>query len=398
MKNAGHDVRLLVRNKTRSNDDHIFAYDKLVKKNIIERTLSYLKRKLSPPTTFLTDPDYYFFEHTYSDINIRKLVSKLPFVPDIIVATWISRFLKPSDLSQLQQLTHSSLILYPMDMSLFTGGCHYAWGSEGYISDCSNCPAIFDDKKKFIAKKNLYNKLISFKKSNVKLITASEELLKQAQRSKVFQTQQHIPKILLPVDENVFSNNERTEARRRFNINDDERVIFFGASLTEEKRKGVHLFIKSLEILKKEFLSENSGICIMIAGKSNNSDLYNSIPFRIVFTGYIDNDEELAMAYRAADIFICTSLQDSGPMMINESVMSGTPVVSFSVGVTADLVEDNISGFRVNVGDTKELAAKISEILTLDEKQYQNLRESTRRLAEKKTSTQVFLTSFISVQ
>lgn len=396
LKNEGHEVRLLVKNKTRYNDDHIIAYDELVKKNFSERARSYLQRKLTSTSNFSTDPDYYFFEHTYSGVNIRKLVLKLPFVPDIIVATWISRFLKASDLSLLQQLTNSSLVLYPMDMSLFTGGCHYAWDSKGYISDCNNCPAILDGKKKYIAQKNLLEKQTSFKNSGAKLITASDELLKQAQQSTIFKAQQHIPKILLPVDEKVFSNNDRLEARRRFKITDEEKVIFFGASLTEEKRKGVHLFINSLELLKKDYLPGKSDVCIMIAGKSNNSELYRSIPFKVVFTGYIDNDEELSMAYRAADIFVCTSLQDSGPMMINESVMSGTPVVSFSIGVTADLVEDNISGFKVDIGDTKMLAQKMHEILSLNEQQYKSLRESTRRLAEGKTSTKVFLTSFVA--
>ena len=394
LKKAGNDAYFLVRNKTRYDDPGIVSYDELVKKNFLHRGLSFAKKKLSPQRTYSIDPDYYFFEYPASIINVRKLAAKLPFIPDIIVATWISRFFKASDLSLLQQLTKSSLVLYPMDMSLLTGGCHYAWGCKGYTIDCDNCPAILTHEKKHLAKENLQNKIVSFRKSGANLITASAQLMSEAKQSKLFGGQTSLKKILLPVDEETFINNDRNYARKKFGIAPDSRIIFFGASLTEEKRKGVHFFLESLKLLKQE--SGNKEICILIAGKSNNSKLYESSPFPVVFTGYIDNDTDLSLAYQAADVFVCTSLQDSGPMMINESVMCGTPVVSFSIGVSDDLVENGISGYQVEVKDIKGLAQRISDILTLDDVQYSRLRESTRQVAVRKTGEKVFLNSFFS--
>jgi glycosyltransferase involved in cell wall biosynthesis len=53
-------------------------------------------------------------------------------------------------------------------------------------------------------------------------------------------------------------------------------------------------------------------------------------------------------------------------MMINESVMSGTPVAAFDTGVAPDLVITGHTGHRAAVRDTRDLAGGIASLLALD--------------------------------
>ena len=56
------------------------------------------------------------------------------------------------------------------------------------------------------------------------------------------------------------------------------------------------------------------------------------------------------------------SIEDSGPMMINESIMCGTPVVCFDMGVARDLVHTGRTGYRAALRDSSDLAFGIREV------------------------------------
>ncbi|HEY5124202.1 MAG TPA: glycosyltransferase [Ignavibacteria bacterium] len=80
----------------------------------------------------------------------------------------------------------------------------------------------------------------------------------------------------------------------------------------------------------------------------------DSLPFEYLYLGYVDNTFGIASAFQAADVFVCPSIEDSGPIMINQSIMCGTPVVVFEMGVATDLVETGITGFRAKNKDVQK--------------------------------------------
>jgi glycosyltransferase involved in cell wall biosynthesis len=55
-------------------------------------------------------------------------------------------------------------------------------------------------------------------------------------------------------------------------------------------------------------------------------------------------------------------------MMINQSIMCGTPVVAFEMGAALDFVGNGKTGFRATLGDCNELAAGLKEIILMDTK------------------------------
>jgi glycosyltransferase involved in cell wall biosynthesis len=122
--------------------------------------------------------------------------------------------------------------------------------------------------------------------------------------------------------------------------------------------------------------------------------MLEKIPFPVVFTGYITDDLTLSKAYQSADLFVSTSIQDSGPMMVNESIMCGTPVVAFEVGVVPDLVKDGVSGYRVPVMDTAALSKNMAKVLELNKQERNELELSTYTFAHNLTSFNIFNKNF----
>ena len=104
----------------------------------------------------------------------------------------------------------------------------------------------------------------------------------------------------------------------------------------------------------------------------------NEIPFDYTYVGYLSVDHDLPEAFRAADVFVCPSIEDSGPMMINQSIMSGTPVAAFEMGVALDLVHTGETGYRAKLRDSSDLARGIHEILSLPERDFEKMRMNCR--------------------
>ena len=86
--------------------------------------------------------------------------------------------------------------------------------------------------------------------------------------------------------------------------------------------------------------------------------------------------EGLAQAYAAADLYVSPSVEDSGPMMINEAVMSGTPVIAFDVGVAIDLIEPGATGVIASRRNADALAAAMTHVLdwSADKKKHATMR------------------------
>jgi len=73
--------------------------------------------------------------------------------------------------------------------------------------------------------------------------------------------------------------------------------------------------------------------------------------------------KKLMEVYKAADLFISSSVEDSGPLMVNQSIAAGTPVAAFNVGVANDLVIDGKTGVLAPLYDYEYMASKVGELL-----------------------------------
>jgi len=138
-----------------------------------------------------------------------------------------------------------------------------------------------------------------------------------------------------------------------------------------------------------------NNIAIITIGRKNDENL--KLPFKEYHFGILKEGNELALAYQAADVFVCPSIEDSGPLMVNESIMCGTPVVSFDIGVALDLVFTGKTGYRAKMKDSLDLSQGIKFILELSENKAQEMRSNCRSLALKKYSTKIQRDEFIEL-
>ncbi|MBG6109886.1 glycosyltransferase involved in cell wall biosynthesis [Flavobacterium sp. CG_9.10] len=326
-----------------------------------------LKNRLKPKVQneHLFDSNYYMdgIDEKKSTFKAKKILKKISFKPDAFIYLFPQFFLSTSDLHYLNKKTNAPILWYMMDMAPITGGCHYAWDCLGYTKECGHCPGIYSNNSKDKTNLNWLNKFDFIEKSNIIPIAASQWQFDQLKRSSLFINKPHY-KIHLPINNDLFKPGNKSEARNQLGLPQDKQLIFFGAVSVKEIRKGYKELIESLIILKNQISEEQiKDIHLIIAGR-NNEKMIKDLPFSHTFLGFL-NYSNLALAFQAANVFVCPSIEDSGPMMINQSIMCGTPVASFEMGVAIDLVHNGVTGHRAKLRDCNDLASGLKNILEM---------------------------------
>lgn len=343
--------------------------------NIIKRNLSKIMPKLRSEfdkyckrknRRINFDSKYFFFNKNEKKrhITAKKILKKIPFNPDIIIFHSISGFINAETINDLAQKTHAKIFWLLMDNAPLTGGCHYPWQCKGFISNCSNCPAILNISKQYISTRNLSLKN-EFLPDNIEIIACSESDKVRANESLLFK-ERIIHKIIFPIDENRFKPAEKAKAKEYFGISSTKKVILFGASTFSNIRKGNQYFIDSILLFQSQLKNENkvlNNYVILLTGLGE-LDKFSEIEIPIVSTGFL-NESNLIKAYNASDVFVSTTLEDSGPLMINQSIMCGTPIISFGIGVANELVRTGVTGYKAKYKDTYDLAKGIKFMTSL---------------------------------
>ncbi len=377
MRSAGIDSRMVVMKKL---SDDPFVADVIARLTFIDKLRlrwcalkdRYLRLRFQPFN--------YFIEINQERVTARRVLTMIPFQPDVIIAHWVSNFVTAGTLRDLYRMTHAPILWYFMDMAPLTGGCHYAFDCTGYMKQCGNCPQLGAGKGAHdLSHRQWYSKWASFQETNITAVAASSWLQSQLEAGSVFRNKRH-EKILLAVDPKIFCPAPQQKARKQLNLPTDRKIIFFGANKLYEERKGIRYLLGALRLLHG-MLGDNVAlrdqILVVTAGVIENpAELV--IPFAHQNVGFLMGDAMLAAGYQAADVFVNASIEDSGPMMINESILCGIPVVSFEMGVAVDLVHTDKTGYRARLKDEQDMAAGLRMVLELNDEAYHEMRERCR--------------------
>lgn len=334
---------------------------------------------------------YNFYGHWNNAVKrFGQIENLVKDKPDIIILHWISGLINLQVVKELQLKYNCKVYWYLMDMAPMTGGCHYAWDCKGYSEECINCPAVN------FPYLNLPHKIVDLKKhiSNelkIEVISGTGLLSKQLKKSSIF-CDSKIHEIMLSIDENTFfplSESSVEKFKKKYNIPLNKRVCFFGASNIEDERKGFKYLLQALKKLSEDESFNNNSLVVAVAGNIKNKSIFNEINFEIIYLGFLKGNTELASAYQVADLFISPSIEDSGPMMVNESIMCGTPVVAFETGVALDLIKADQTGFLVKLKDIGDMAKAIKKMIELSDYELEQMKKNCRKLGLVKTSNQV---------
>jgi glycosyltransferase involved in cell wall biosynthesis len=114
-----------------------------------------------------------------------------------------------------------------------------------------------------------------------------------------------------------------------------------------------------------------------------------------VFTGYLAG-EELAQAFASADVFAFPSTTDTLGLVGLEAMASGVPVVGANAGGIPFVVQDGVTGFLVQPGDTDSWIDRLQHLL-LDPQARERMSQAARQDAEQyswRTATESVVESY----
>ena len=404
LKSYGHEIQIITKAFDRYNDENIVPINSIyyeyffklyrlplrIYKALLRILFNYVPKEK-------TNSDYAMLSInlTIDHYSTKKIMQRMTFIPDAIIVLFMPDFLTFKNLYELNGNTKATILLYMMDMAPMTGGCHYAWDCIGYTKNCGKCPGMLSSDPNDQTHLNWKFKKEYIDKTNIIPIAGTEWQYKQLKESSLFKNKQKY-KILLSISPDLFFPTNKSKVREKFNLPHSKKIIFFGAVSIDEKRKGFKELIQALKIFNKIITeAEKENIHLIIAGKKtdNFNDLLD-IP--VTYLGYL-NQEELPAVYQAADLFIAPSIEDSGPMMINQSIMCGTPVVAFEMGVALDLVITRKTGYRAKLKDNTDLAEGIKYILELSKTEYDKMSENCRDLGLELLHPQKQVQEFIDI-
>ena len=335
--------------------------------------------------------DEYFFYNTIDFFSIfpSKYIAKIVEKPDIIILYWVSGLISSKDIYNLSNTLGAKIIWYPTDMASITGGCHYTWGCTNYQNNCTNCPAFKNKIVANIAKYNLERRVKYMSFLDIPIISSSNEIEAQIRGSKIWQNQK-VEKIYATVNEDLYKPLDKQKAKISFNTDPQKILLLAGAKALEDERKGFRYLIEAISVLIEKYPYIANQIELLLIGNDIDA-LIDLIPIKVINGGFIKTEQRLVEAYNAADIFISPSIEDCGPIMLNQSLMCGTPVIAFNIGVAPDFIVADNSGYTVQNRDSAAMAESIKTFIDKKYSEKEKMRLFCRDLALKSFSNNTML-------
>jgi L-malate glycosyltransferase len=142
--------------------------------------------------------------------------------------------------------------------------------------------------------------------------------------------------------------------------NHRQEQFIVGTVKTLEHRYGIDLLIRAFG----QFISEGVNSKLLIYGEGRERDNLIKltrelgIEDKVEFKGFIPH-EKVADALRCLDVYVALSREESFGVAILEASACGLPVIVSDADGPKEIVEDNISGYIVPVGDYKLTADKL---------------------------------------
>ena len=260
----------------------------------------------------------------------------------------------------ISKLTKTKPAIFTLhDMWSFTGHCAYSYDCDRWKIGCGRCPypdiypAIRRDSTSIEWK--LKNWIYS--KSNLTIITLSHWLTEQAKASMLSRFPiHHIPN---GIDTDAYQPLDRHLCKAVLGIPQNKKVLLFGADSLKDKRKGGDLLFNALQQLPQSLKAE-----VLLLTFGNGSEAITAkLGIPTIGLGYISSDRLKSMAYSAADLFIFPTRADNLPLVLQESMACGTPMVSFDIGGVPDLVRPMVTGYLAKPEDAKDFCNGIVELL-----------------------------------
>ncbi len=279
-------------------------------------------------------------------VSINRVQKYLQDV-EIICIYSVRAFLSSSLIRDIYLVCKAPVVWTPLDIEPLTGGCHFNNGCMRFTQSCGNCPQLGNAGKEDISRRIWCQKKRDLENIPITFVAGSSWVFNHIKSSSLFGSRR-IKKIFLSVDQNVFSKVDKEKAREILQLPKEKKIILFGAFNLNDKRKGGHYLLAALKKLNERLGCIDGTLCdsviLLTIGRPNgfNGD---DMPFNWIHLGEVKDDRALSLVYHASDVLASPSVDDFGPMMVNETFMCSTPIVAFNVGVATDILKSGENGY-----------------------------------------------------
>jgi glycosyltransferase involved in cell wall biosynthesis len=156
----------------------------------------------------------------------------------------------------------------------------------------------------------------------------------------------------------------RAAVRRKLGLRDDEVVIANIGTVCE--RKGQHTFIRAADLFNRQHRAGPPVRFLLVGARPGiYLDLLRRDIARLGLTNLtlVPETREVFDYFVAADMFVCTSYEESFPRVVMEAMAFRTPIVSTDVHGIAEMIGQRQDGYLVKPGDVPGLARMMGTCL-----------------------------------
>ncbi|WEL20538.1 glycosyltransferase family 4 protein [Halorhabdus sp. BNX81] len=293
--------------------------------------------------------------------------------PDIVHLNWIAGgYMSPGSINAFDR----PIVWRLPDMWPLTGGCHYAGDCTRYRSTCGECPQLDSTSTWDPSRVMLERKRRAVDRADVTVVATTPWLAEHARESTVFEKS---PIEVIPngLDTQTFRPIDRRIGRELFTLPEEVPLVLFGSvGPLSNPRKGYDLLREALEQLDSQ-VDKSPELVVFGTSEPEKPPEFD---FPIHYTGYLHDDQSLAVLYATADVMVVPSRHEAFGQTVTESMACGTPVVAFKGTGPSDIIDHKETGYLATEDDPVNLATGISWLLT-DEKRREMIGSQARQRA-----------------
>lgn len=303
----------------------------------------------------------------FSKGNTKKLIDYIDGIsPDVVHlhnlhANYINlpmllEYLAKKDIATVIML-HDCWFFTGKCMHYTTEGC-YKW--ETLCHDCTqlhegNDSWFFDRTKKVHSDRiRLFNAI-----PRLAIVGISDWVTNECRRSPIAKNAKIIKREYLWIDMNKFKPVSAEEKKREMGL--ENKFVIIGVAEQWGDAKGLPQFLDLAEKISDD------KVILLVGNPAEGVKL----PDNIISIGRTNSQEELALYYSLADVFVTFSYQETFGKVSAEAISCGTPVVCYNSTACPELVGDNC-GKAVNIDEKYGIFKAINEVAANGKEHYSN--------------------------
>jgi glycosyltransferase involved in cell wall biosynthesis len=139
------------------------------------------------------------------------------------------------------------------------------------------------------------------------------------------------------------------------------RILFFGNVM---ERKGLHTLLEAVKPLKSKVQVDVVGSLNVepnYAKKMQEFVITNNLSSKVTFHGSLDN-EPLKQKLKQAHVLVVPSSYEGFGIVYLEGMCFGLPAIGTTAGAASEIIEDGVTGFLIQAGDSLSLTNKLEAL------------------------------------